>query len=180
MKNTKVMILRGLPGSGKDTFIKALAKTDDLKIVTCSADHYFMETGEYEFNPDGLTAAHEQCFRRFVTLCQGVCYPDNDLDIIAVSNTNAMLFEIAPYLTYARYERLPIEIVEVSIPDATPQAHAEQNIHGVPVAVIENMVKWWEQMPPFWPLATRIESHLGKFTIIDAKNGSDRTIPLRK
>jgi len=183
MRNTKVTILRGLPGTGKDSYLRSLAKADGLKISTASADDYFMRDGEYAFDPAELTAAHDACFRRFVQLCQGVLYPDVDLDVIAVSNTNTCLFEMSPYLMYARYEKLDIEIVEIGYTDevvhelgkTVPELCASKNVHGVPLEGIQRMYERWESVPPFWPKPIKVQTEIGHFTVIEDTVG--RTIP---
>ena len=170
---TKVMILRGLPGTGKDTYLDALAKADGLEIARCSADDYFMIDGKYDFDPMKLTQAHDSCFGAFVQICDT---PMPRLDRIAVCNTNTSLFEISPYLMYARYRSLPVEIVEISTPSISMEHLAERNLHGVPLVGIEAMAARFEKSPPFWPPATRVESRIGGFTIFS--EDGDQTIPV--
>ena len=175
---TTVMIIRGLPGTGKDAYLDSLAKEDGLTIARCSADDYFMQDGKYVFDPMKLTDAHDSCFKSFVEICDT---PMPRLDAIAVCNTNTSLFEISPYLMYARHKKLPIEIVEISAPGVSFEHLAERNLHGVPAQGIEGMMGRWEKSLPFWPQVTKVESRIGSFTISRGEvEGGIRTIPMVK
>lgn len=188
---TTVMIIRGLPGTGKDAYLDSLAKEDGLTIARCSADDYFMQDGKYVFDPMKLTDAHDSCFKSFVEICDTpMCLksnlhegdtPTSRLDAIAVCNTNTSLFEISPYLMYARHKKLPIEIVEISAPGVSFEHLAERNLHGVPAQGIEGMMGRWEKSLPFWPQVTKVESRIGSFTISRGEvEGGIRTIPMVK
>ena len=52
----ELFLLRGLPGSGKSTFAKALTG-----VYTIEADRYFMDGDEYKFDPSKLKDAHAWC-----------------------------------------------------------------------------------------------------------------------
>ena len=58
MKN--LYIVRGLPGSGKSTFAKSIAKPYQV----FEADQYFMKNGKYKFDPTKLKEAHNDCKNR--------------------------------------------------------------------------------------------------------------------
>jgi hypothetical protein len=163
---TKAMIVRGLPGSGKDTFLRSLERHNKQAISVCSADDYFMVDGEYRFAPERLTEAHDHCFKKFAEQCN-----DGSHDIIAVSNTNTRLFEMSPYIMYARCLRIPVEIFEVALVEYKQFVHLElqtRNLHGVPMAAIEGMDKRWENIPPFWPKSCEVQSYKGGFAIFDS------------
>jgi hypothetical protein len=56
----RLVLLRGLPGSGKSSFA---AKKLPENCCVVSADSFFVDsqTGDYNFNHNGLLAAHIQC-----------------------------------------------------------------------------------------------------------------------
>ena len=60
-KNRIVFVMRGLPGSGKSTIVKAISKLyQDRSPIICSADNFFIsKSGDYSFNPLFLKDAHE-------------------------------------------------------------------------------------------------------------------------
>jgi predicted kinase len=137
----KVIILRGLPGSGKSHYISAL---NNVRVV--SADHYFMKDGQYKFDPSRLSEAHNDCFRKFM---EEVFVSNADgISDVAVDNTNISLMEMAPYVAYARAMDVEVEIVRIS---CDVETCAKRNVHGVPEEAIRSMARRAENVPPFWP-----------------------------
>ncbi len=142
----KVFIYCGIPGSGKSTRI---AKDHPLALVV-SADAYFVQCGEYRFNPSQLPAAHAACLRQFVGYVsrEGSLTPCT-YDVV-VDNTNTTIAEIAPYAALALAYGCELEIVTVL---CEPEIAAQRNVHGVPLAACVAMEKRLSSraMPPWWP-----------------------------
>ena len=179
---TKVIIVRGIVGSGKTRYLSSLAHADGVELIACCADDFFTKDGDdylESFNPAQLGEAHTFCFDHFVKACDASSGWSQDF-VIGVANTNACLFEMSPYIMYAQLRGLPIEIHEVSVPEATPEEYHEFNTHGVPLGAIEGMVARWEKSLPFWPPVTRVETLRAedKFGIVgDKENSYARMIP---
>ena len=176
---SKVIIARGIVGSGKTRYLSSLAHADGAGLVVCCAADFFTKGGgNYldNFNPARLGDAHQYCFGRFVKACNGASVLGGE-NIIAVSNTNACLFEVSPYIMYAQLSGLDIEIHEVSIPDATATDYFTFNTHGVPLPSVEGMLARWEKSLPFWPPVTRVETlrDVDKFGIVDESNEGSYT-----
>ena len=55
-----MVVMRGLPGSGKSTVVSTITRVYPHAVV-CSADHYFMNDGKYEYSSSRLKSAHLQC-----------------------------------------------------------------------------------------------------------------------
>jgi predicted kinase len=139
----KVWIYCGLPGAGKTTRIKR----DHPHAVTCSADDFFMQGGEYRFDVSKLSEAHGSCLRNFVSLLQ------DSMPQIVVDNTNTTTAEVAPYAALAQAHGYALEIVTVACP---PEAAHARNVHGVPLAAVNAMSDRLakRELPPWWPHRT--------------------------
>ena len=147
----RVVIMRGLPGSGKSRYVKALleaeAKTSGHTYIStvCSADKFFDKpvdeivpaTGEvlkttiYDFNPTKLPEAHSACMRGFVeALKLGV-------GLIVVDNTNIHKWEYQNYVSVATLAGYQVEIVEFRATTIEEvKTCIRRNTHKVPANVI--------------------------------------------
>ena len=133
-----LIIIRGLPGSGKTTLAKHIAGfanslTKNLEVrdfvAIFEADQFFETADGYKFDGTKLREAHDDCQRRaFDWMKAG--------KIAIVSNTFTQRWEYQPYLDMAKMLNMPVQVIEV---------HGNfQNIHGVPPDKIESMRKRWE------------------------------------
>lgn len=193
----KVIILRGLPGSGKDAYMKSLAAVDNLDVYSHSADDFFTKDGgDYieNFDPWKIADAHSFCFRNFVHDCNMAALGTQESQEarrrnirIVVSNTNTQCFEIHPYFLYATSHGLDVEIVHVQTPGASASDYAKWNQHGVSEEIVEIMLSQWEEPLPFWPETRLVDSlreaepRFGEVAGCSQGNGGfrhDRIIPL--
>jgi tRNA uridine 5-carbamoylmethylation protein Kti12 len=131
-----LIIMRGLPGSGKSFKAKELANLyGDGNYATVSADNYFLdENGEYHFDRNCLHVAHLTCQRR----CEIAMMEKKNA--VIVDNTNTTWTEIKPYIELAQKYNYDIDIVE---PNTSWQNDIDEcfnrNTHGVPLETIEKM-----------------------------------------
>ena len=138
----KLVILRGLPGSGKSTY----TRNHLISARICSTDLFFTTpSGEYFFNPALIGEAHGSCCRAVIDAMQ------SGVELIAVDNTAIHVSEVAPYMLIAQAYGYEAEIVTLSC-DVHTSVH--RNIHGVPAHVIEYMAGKIEaeeaSFPPWW------------------------------
>lgn len=137
----KVSIMRGVPGSGKSTFVQ---KLKDENTVVCSADDYVYVDGV--FQPSLLNEAHKKCFRKYVEAL------DDNTDHIIVDNTNLKAWETSPYIMIASLYRN----TEVTIHDilCNYEVAFTRQTHGVPRSQFDRMCRYWEDcdFPPFWKI----------------------------
>lgn len=118
-------LIRGVPGSGKSTFAQSLLDKFVVQRMY-EADQYFVQNGEYQFDPTLLEAAHNQCKRNtWLALYEGMS--------VAVSNTSCAEWEVETYATIAK----ETEANFVSI--VLENRHDGKNIHGCPDAKVEQM-----------------------------------------
>lgn len=122
----ELVLIRGLPGSGKTTLARDLARKG---YDHHEADHYFEREGTYKFDPAKLPKAHARCLERTKdSLARGTS--------CVVANTFTMRWEMQPYLDAAKAAGVPVRVIE---------AKGEwENCHGVPVSAIERMRSRWE------------------------------------
>jgi predicted kinase len=114
-------LLRGLPGAGKSTLANQLSPN------VCEADMYFMRNGEYQFDMNGLPAAHFWCRSR----CEA--FMQNGEDTIVVSNTLTSNKELEPYIEMA--EKYGYRVVSVVVENR----HGNKSIHNVPDETMDKM-----------------------------------------
>ena len=122
----ELLLIRGLPGSGKTTMAKQYAQAGS---VHCEADQYFERDGIYRFDGSKLHAAHDDCLRRAIAAM------DAGRSVV-VANTFTRLWEMEPYLKAAKKRGIKARIVEAT--------GNWPNVHGVPADAIERMRTRWE------------------------------------
>lgn len=122
-KVPELVLIRGLPGSGKSTMAKAMPTHKHFE-----ADQFFVnEDGLYVFDASKLKEAHEQCLQRTITaLTYG-----ND---VVVSNTFTMQWEMVKYFCIPLGYDLRILVATGNY----------TNEHGVPEEAIQRMRDRWE------------------------------------
>jgi len=117
-----LILLRGLPGSGKTTFAKTL---EGLHI---EADMYFInENGEYNFEPTKIKDAHKWCNELVEEWMRG------EQDKIVVSNTFTQEWEMESY--YEMAKKYGYRVYSIIIENR----HGGVNEHGVPDDKLEQM-----------------------------------------
>jgi len=126
-----LILLRGLPGSGKSTF----AKTMWSEYVICEADDYFVdkETGEYKFNARDLPKAHNWCRFRVETFMKDNIANEQFYSEIVVSNTFTQEWEMEEYFKLAKEYGYKVFTLIVE------NRHGGVNGHGVPKEKLEQM-----------------------------------------
>ena len=153
-----LILMRGIPGSGKSTIARSMAGIPNSESVSLhgsyrsqhgtngiilSTDFYFMEDGEYRFDPSKIGDNHalnEECCGMFMLERE---------PLIVIDNTNTQIWHMEPYVKMAKEHGYKIVIVE--IPHPPIEVAAERNSHGVPLAVLESMTEGWEsEIPTDW------------------------------
>lgn len=138
-------IIRGLPGSGKSTLGEKLGdsymdfhpKFGGPKTHSYAADDWFYdEKGNYNFKPEELPQAHEECQSR-VRGCMM-----SSIGNIAVCNTFSQRWEAEPYIKMAEHYEYTCVILECQSQFG--------NVHGVPMDTVRAMKERWEPLTPEW------------------------------
>lgn len=128
---SKLIIVRGLPGSGKSVLAKKIA--GEFSYRHYEADMFFVDRdGNYNFNPANRAEAH--------TWCQRLTYESlKHKQSVVVSNSFTQIWEMDVYLMIAEALQVEVEIVEMST--------MYKNIHNVPEHILEKMKDNWQEFP---------------------------------
>ena len=146
-ESPKVMvIMRGLPGSGKTHIAERLCQRKPSSVV-CSADNYFQEKtpsakNSYRFVGTDIDSAHKRCRDDVIAAIK------DGVEVVIVDNTNTQRWE------YRVYERLALlcgyksYVFEITCPSvSTRQEFQRRCTHHVTEHVHEEMSMRWEHDP---------------------------------
>lgn len=139
-----IIIMRGISGSGKSTYIAKLRQNIKFPYVVTvvSMDHYFMQGEDYVFDVTKLGQAAAFCYKQYL-IALASAGPN---DLIIVDNTNTTAVEIAPYVLAAAAFDTPWCFVTLPV-----QEDLLRNTHGVPVESVQAQIQRFNQpLPSFW------------------------------
>lgn len=124
--NRKLIIMRGMPGSGKSFLAKKLAG-EAGKVF--SADDYFSRNGEYNWVGSELPNAHIDCQNRALEAMYLA------IPVVVIDNTNITLWELKQLrhlIEIAQVLGYEVEIREPNTPWAwDAEELVKRNTHGV-------------------------------------------------
>ena len=129
MKN--LILVRGVPGSGKSTTAKLLG-AGGAGYAHFEADQYFMVDGKYKFDPTKLKEAHAWC-RDSVEHAMLLNHTTGYNSTIIVSNTFTQEWEMQAYYDLAKSWGYTVFSIIVE------NRHGGVNEHGVPDEVLTKM-----------------------------------------
>jgi len=126
----ELILLRGLPGSGKSTFARLISHAGAGHI---EADMFFMKDGEYKFDASRLKDAHNRCH----DVVEDWMNPGG-FETIIVSNTFTQEWEMEYYYKLAEQYGYRVHSLIVE------NRHEGINEHNVPEETLEKMKKRFE------------------------------------
>ena len=136
-----LVVLRGLPGSGKTTLARRLISQAGCGVIL-STDDYFYEKGggQYVFRPEQLSDAHAYNQQRASEAVK------NKNRFIIIDNTNTCSWEMKPYIELGVNNFYNVRILEAETDwRFKPRLLAQKNSHGVPREKIEAMLERYEK-----------------------------------
>lgn len=122
---SKLIIVRGLPGSGKSTVAKG------FPYFHVEADMFFMKDGSYQFDPTKISNAHRWCSDMVIGAM------NKGMDVV-VSNTFTQKWEMERYLKEATDRSYEVTIFRCT--------GSYGNTHNLPVEAMERMSARFENI----------------------------------
>jgi len=130
MKEKNIILLRGLPGSGKSTL--GLLITGNPQHLLSADDYFTDENGVYNFDVSKIKLAHEDCKQRCDKLMK------ENVDKIVIANTFTQEWEMSSYLELAQQYSYRVHSIIVE------NRHNGINIHNVPEETMTKMKERFE------------------------------------
>ncbi|XP_074085694.1 NEDD4-binding protein 2 isoform X2 [Macrotis lagotis] len=134
-----LVLLRGLPGSGKSFLARKLLEENPNGIIL-SSDDFFYKNGQYQFDGNLLGEAHGWNQKRAKEAFEKKISP------VIIDNTNLQAWEMKPYIILSQKYKYKVHFRE---PDTwwkfKPKELARRNLHGVTKEKIVRMLEHYER-----------------------------------
>ena len=128
----ELIIVRGLPGSGKTKVAKGIVKSLGGKAVHFESVMYFRTTDDNHYRSNHVKSSHDWCLRS----------TENALKegrTVVVANTFTRGWEIEPFLSLGKELGLKTTVIKA--------IETNPNKFGIPDGTIRHMSNRWEDVP---------------------------------
>lgn len=145
-----VVIMRGLPGSGKSTIVQALkGRVSSEQIIVCSADH-LIELRAKESGKSYADVWSKQLTAEAHKACQ-ICFEQalaNSVPLVVIDNTNIMTSWYENYIEKAKVSSYVPCIIELGcFSREQADRYFQRNSHDVKASSFYRMYNLWQPCP---------------------------------
>ncbi|MCT7941493.1 MULTISPECIES: AAA family ATPase [Shewanella] len=142
-----VIIMRGLPGSGKSYWVEQFIQSQPLSVATqikqygyYSTDNLFFNDGEYRFDINKLSQNHQLNLSLFI---EALARAE---PVVICDNTNVCHWEYLAYKTAAVALGYQVKVVLIGDPKSVEHQElcSQRNKHSVSLKQIQRMAKLFE------------------------------------
>ena len=134
MSTRKLYIVRGVPGSGKTTWVTTHPEYDNENAAHFEADMWRMINGKYVYHESSNNHVHYQCQNAVADAMEDGKSP------IFVANTFIKVRDMQPYIFMAH-------LMDYEVEEVVCKGEYE-NIHGVPPKVVASLKRQFETWNP--------------------------------
>ena len=132
MNKQELILVRGIPGSGKSKAAERVVRTIGENAVHLESSMYFKADDDYKFKSTQIKESHLWCLRvAKAKLLEG--------KTVVVANTFTRMWEMEPFLTLASNMKIPTIVLKA--------VGTGKNKMGVPEGTIKHMTQRWEDVP---------------------------------
>ena len=131
-----LIMVRGLPGSGKSLIAKLL--TSDKGVAISVDDFLTNPNGQYEFSKNNFIAAQDACKQYCRELMQ------NNTKVIVVHNTMSQAWEASDYFNFANEFEYAVQVISLYDNGLNDMALANRGLHFMPSHLIQKCRQKWD------------------------------------
>ena len=135
----KLIIIRGLSGSGKRTLADIIVSGNDFRTSISSNEFFIDEDGHYSFNAEKIRESHEWCKEQVREEME------RGTEIIVVHNTFTKKWEVDPYRDMSDEFDYQFDVISLYDGGLSDKDLSRRCIYNVPSRVIQNQRKKWEK-----------------------------------
>ena len=150
----EVIIIRGVPGSGKNCLIYDLEYDNNSNFSIISFNDFFIKDGTYKFDRTLINKAYSYSFQKFIN-CLQINIPK-----IYINNINNNKWMYNNYIILAQIYNYKVKIIEILCDDQNYLYYFnKRSKHNTPMNYSKNIYNNWD----YDENANYIEPYLGNF-----------------